>query len=147
MTTKDTLRIGSLVVEHDDLAKEIGSLRAEASRRALTFERIGRLLVVAPERVAFGRQLLDSDFAGESPIERGSMDVDSLLEDLRSKILRKKKVLQQLAELGIDLEQSENEMLRRKSRELRHPATVSSGAASDRENGRIGFVNRPRQNK
>jgi hypothetical protein len=132
------LLVGKLVLEHGALEKQIGALRDEASERARTFARIGRLLVFQPERVVFEGQSVGEQFAGELVIDRKAMEVDSLIAELRATILRKKQVRDQLAEIGLDPEQSEDERNARASRALRHPAAVSDDN-EDRKAKRLGF--------
>ena len=92
--------IGSLVWEDSALEKKIGALRDEAAQRAKEFARIGRALVVSPERVFSGDRKLDPQFDGEPAINLSAIDVADLTEELRTAIIRKEQVREQLAELG-----------------------------------------------
>jgi len=121
------LQIGMLVLEQSVLEKQIGKLRDEISQRAITFARVGRLLVFQPECLVFEGQTVEEQFTGEPVIDRKVMDVDSLIADLRAAIVRKSACTVQLAELGIDLEEIEREQNMRASRALFHPAAVRYG--------------------
>lgn len=137
------LQIGALVLEQSVLEKRIGKLRDEISERAKIFARIGRRLVLQPERLVFEGQTVDEQFAGEPVIDRKAMDVDSLIAELRAAIARKSACTAELAELGIDLEESEREQNLRASRALFHPANVrypeDDGTKRENERGDVGF--------
>jgi hypothetical protein len=142
------LQIGMLVLETNVLDKKIGSLRDEISQRARTFARVGRLLVLQPERLVFDGQTVEEQFAGESVVDRKAMDVDSLIADLRAAIVRRSACTAQLAELGIDIEEIEREQNLRASRALFHPATVRYGPDDDaakREDKRADLGFKPRR--
>jgi hypothetical protein len=144
------LQIGMLVLEDASLEKKIGKLRDELSERARIFARIGRLLVLQPERLVFEGQKVDEQFAVEPVIDRKAVDVDSLLAELRAAIVRKKACTVELAELGIDLEEAEREQNLRASRALFHPANVSygpedGGVRREGDRGDVGFVPRKRR--
>jgi hypothetical protein len=139
------MQIGKLVLEQSDLEKQIGKLRDEVSQRATIFARVGRLLVFQPERLVFEGQTVDEQFAGEPVIDRKAMDVDSLIAELRAAIIRKEACTVELAEMGIDPEEAENEKHQRDSRALFHPANVRyepEDKGTKRSN--IGFT-RPRK--
>jgi hypothetical protein len=142
------LLIGKLVVEQSELEKRIGKLRDETERRATIFARIGRLLVLQPERVVFEGQIVDEHFTGEPAIDRKAMDVDRLIADLRAAIVRKRECMVQLAEMGIDLEEAEREKNLRASRALFHPSNVryepDDGVTQKAKRGGLGFA-RPRE--
>jgi hypothetical protein len=138
------LQIGMLVLEQNVLEKQIGKLRDEISQRARTFARVGRLLVDHPERLVFEGQSVEEQFAGESVVDRKAMEVDSLIADLRTAIVRKSACMAQLAELGIDFEEIEREQNLRASRALFHPAAVrygpeDGGAKRDDKRADLGF--------
>jgi hypothetical protein len=139
------LLIGRLVLDQSVLEKQIGKLRDEISRRATIFARVGRLLVLQPERLVFEGQIVEEQFAGEPVVDRKAMDVDSLIADLRAAIIRKSACTAELAELGIDLEEIEREQNLRDSRALLHPANVRYGP-EDRSEKRtaVGFT-KPRE--
>ena len=123
------IAIGKLMLEQSDLEKRIGKLRDELSRRAKTFAYVGKILLFQPERLAFEGQPVDAQFAadGEAPVDRTTMEVDSLVADLRAAIVRKSSCAVELAELGIDPEETEREKNQRDSRALFHPANVRYG--------------------
>jgi hypothetical protein len=148
MTKPEALQIGKLVLEQSVLEKQIGKLRAELSRRATVFARVGRLLIFQPEQLVFEGQTVDEQFAGEAAVDRKAMEVDSLLAELRAAIVRKNASTVELAEMGIDLEEAEREENLRNSRALFHPANVrygpeDSGAKRD-SRGDLGFT-KPRR--
>ena len=120
-------QIGKLILKQSLLEKQIGKLRDQISQRATIFARIGRLLILQPERLVFEGQTVDEQFAGEAAIDRKAMDVDSLIAELRVAIVRKKASTVELAEMGIDLEEAEREQNLRNSRALFHPANVRFG--------------------
>ncbi len=142
-------QIGKLVLEQSVLEKQIGKLRDQISQRAMIFARVGRLLILQPERLVFEGQTVDEQFAGEAAVDRKAMDVDSLIVALRAAIVRKKASTVELAEMGIDLEEAEREQNLRNSRALFHPANVrysseASGVKRDDTRGDLGFT-RPRK--
>ncbi|HLW82555.1 MAG TPA: hypothetical protein VKS20_11005 [Candidatus Acidoferrales bacterium] len=148
-TVNDSEKLGSLMIERTVLGKRLDALRAEASKRADAFLQAGRLLRAAPERVHFdGDPALDAEFAGEPGIDGAAFDVHSLqtvLADLRSGIARENEVREELAELGFDPEQLENERLERLSRALHHPAVY--GPEGGKARARIGFTNTRKNSK
>jgi hypothetical protein len=142
------LAIGKLMLEQSALDKQIAKLRDQLSARARTFAHIGKILLFHPERLVFEGQTVDAQFAaeGESPIDRTAMEVDSLIADLRAAIVRKNACAVELAELGIDPEESELEQNQRNSRAIFHPANVryeSEDKGTKRSN--LGFT-KPRKN-
>jgi hypothetical protein len=138
---KTRLLIGKLVLEQHALEKQICSLRDELSRRASVFAHIGRLLVLTPERLFFGEQTVPEEFAGEAAVERSAIEVDILIAELRNAITQKGDCVKQLAELGIDAEESERERDQRASRAIWHPANVRYGPdeAQKKPKGEFGF--------
>jgi hypothetical protein len=120
------LAIGKLMLEQSALEKQIAKLRDQLSLRARTFAQIGKILLFHPERLAFEGQTVEAQFAadGEAPVDRTAMEVDSLIADLRAAIVRKNSCAVELAELGIDPEETEREQNQRDSRALFHPANV-----------------------
>jgi len=141
------LAIGKLMLEQSVLEKQIGKLRDELSLRARTFAQIGKILLFHPERLVFAGQTVDAQFVveGESPVDRTALEVDSLIADLRAAIVRKHSCSVELAELGIDPEESEREQNQRNSRAIFHPANVryeSEEKGTKRSN--LGFT-RPRK--
>jgi hypothetical protein len=139
--TETQLQIGKLVLEQSMLEKQIGKLRDEISLRAAIFARIGRQLVFLPESLVFEGQTVDEHFVGEPVIDRTALDVDSLIADLRTAIVRKRACNTELSELGIDLEEIEREQNLRDSRALHHPANVRYGPEdrSEKRNA-VGFT-------
>jgi hypothetical protein len=143
-------KIGKLILEQSVLEKQIGKLRDQISQRATIFARVGRLLILQPERLVFEGQTVDEQFAGEAAIDRKAMDVDSLIAELRAAIVRKKTSTVELAEMGIDLEEAEREQNLRNSRALFHPANVHYGPEEGEtkeggpKRGNLGFT-RPRK--
>lgn len=127
MTKPETELIGKLILEQSSLEKQIGKLRDEISERAKTFAWIAKLLVFQPERLVFKGQTVAEQFAGEAAVDRRTMDVDSLIADLRAAIVRKNESTVELAEIGIDLREAEREHNLRASRALFHPANVRYG--------------------
>jgi hypothetical protein len=138
------LQIGMLVLEQSVLERQIGKLRDEISQRATILARVGRLLVFQPERLVFEGQIVEEQFAGEPVVDRKTMDVDSLIADLRAAIARKSACAVQLAELGIDLEELEREQNLRASRALFHPAAVRYGPEDSGAKRSVGF-SKPRR--
>jgi len=68
------------------------------------------------------------------------MDVDPVIAELRAAIVRKKQVSDQLAEMGLDPEEAEQERNLRASRAIFHPANDGDGARRGPNNGAgIGF--------
>jgi hypothetical protein len=142
-------KIGKLILEQSVLEKKISKLRDQISQRAAIFARVGRLLLLQPERLVFEGQTVDEQFAGEVAIDRKAMDVDSLIAELRAAIVRKKVSAVELAEMGIDLDEAEREQNLRNSRALFHPANVrygleASGLKRDDKRDDLGFT-RPRR--
>jgi hypothetical protein len=146
------LQIGMLVLEQSALEKQIGKLRDEISERATIFARIGRRLLLQPERLVFEGQTVGEQFAGEPVIDRKAMDVDSLLAEIRAAIARKKACTVELAELGIDFEEAEREQNLRASRALFHPAnarygTEDGGLKSEDKRDDVGFIGSRRKSR
>ncbi len=117
-------KIGELVLEELTLEKQIFVLRDELSSRARIFARIGKLLLLRPEFLVFEGQTVGDEFGGESAIDRKSLDVDSLIADLRAAIVRKKACAAELVTFGIDPDEAERERNLRASRNLHHPANT-----------------------
>jgi hypothetical protein len=131
----DALAIGNFMLEHNAAEKRIGELRDEAIKRAETYSRIASLLAREPERLIFEGQFVDSQFEGEPRVDRNLTDVDTLVQELRAAIMQKKRLRDQLAEMGVDPEESERQELLRRSRALRFGTT--SLAAQEKS---IGFT-------
>jgi hypothetical protein len=139
------LQIGMLVLEQSVLEKQVGKLRDDISQRATVFARIGRQLVVQPERLVFEGQIVDEQFAGEPAIDRKALEVDDLIAELRAAIVRKNACTAKLVDLGIDLEENERQQNLRNSRALFHPANIrygpeDGGAKREDKRGDLGFT-------
>jgi len=130
---KEAALIGSLVIERISLEEKLCKLRDEASLRAREWARIARLLVINPEGVFPQGRNIDPQFAGESAIDGKSVDVDSLTEEIRATIVLRKKVVDRLAQMGLDPAKFEDEKNLRASRALWHPATCPPAG----ENGNL----------
>jgi hypothetical protein len=136
-------RIGDLLRNDAVLAKRIAALRQRAEQLARTFSRLARVLVDQPERLAFDAGVRDPQFAGETAIDRQTLDaasLDAMASELRSAIVEKKQLRCELANAGIDLEEIEDEENARRSRALH----FQSGSPSDNHKKEIGFA-RPRR--
>jgi hypothetical protein len=152
MTTSEhetPLAIGKLMLEQSALEKQIAKLRDQLSLRARTFAQIGKILLFHPERLVFEGQTVDAPFAaeGESPVDRTALEVDSLIADLRTAIARKNSCAVELAEFGIDPEQTALEQNQRDSRALFHLANVRYGPETETKGTKrdnLGFT-RPRK--
>lgn len=139
------LSIGSLVLEQSDLGRRISALRDELAARAKVFARAGKLLLFQPERLVFDGQTVSEKFSGEPVIDRKAMEVNSLLDELRSAIIRQGECSTRLAEMGIDLEENERQQNLRASRALFHPANVHHSPNDDSENRvPVGFGKPPK---
>jgi hypothetical protein len=131
------LLIGKHIVEQASLEKRIGDIADELAKRAGVFAKVANLLVTKPEYLVFKGQAVADEFAGEPPIDREAMAIDSLLADLRAAMRERNECAKRLAELGVDPGQMEDERNQRASRALRHPAKAL--AADPKRRGSFGF--------
>jgi hypothetical protein len=135
----DAQKIGELILEQASIEKRIGALRKAAFDQARTLSQLERLLTSAPEKIVLVGQIVGEEFAGEPEIDRNAIAVDGLPDQIRRAILDKKRVRAELAALGVDLDQQEQDELDRKSRELHRP--WSSLRSQDEDgNGKLSCI-------
>lgn len=140
----DSSNVRELMAERRSAEKEIERLRAAASQIAQDLAGAARTLHDSPERLA-----LPSDteplFDGAATIAAelaGTDRVQEVVRDLRTAILRERAARLHLRELGVDLEQIEDELLSAKSRALRRSSRIALPADDKPKRQPIGFDRR-----
>jgi hypothetical protein len=96
---------GKLVREHATLLKEIATLEAEGKRIGRTFRTVADVLDRSAQNLIFDGEPHDARFNGHV-IKAADLDAKHLLEtanDLRTKIIRRDEVANQLKAMGVDL--------------------------------------------